>query len=549
MALLCGMQRLRVDFNAMGILPKLPPKQERRLKERRSIKLPDVVSNDLPVLMHELEVHRIELEMQNEELRNAQLALEESRDSYLDLYDFAPVGYLSLDRNGLIEKVNLTGASLLQVERSKLIHRRFNHFIAADNIDFWHLHLSSVSKNKEVLTIVLKLKRGDGTYFQGQLVCGLQQGNYLTKSVNIVLTDITEQFEADEKLRESAVMIASLYNNAPCGYHSVNAGGTFLLINDTELKWLGYSREELIGKKKIADLLTNKSCRNFDQTFNGFLKTGKTRDLEAELVRKDGTILPVMINATAIFDAQGHFVASRSTVYDMTERIKMEQERYANAKRLEQKSHRLVATQEEARRRLSSELHDRTSPNLAAININLNIIASNISSEVPAEIAERLEDTRALIADTTSSIREICADMRPPLLDYAGLVAALESYLHQFSRRTGIEVEFDCTDRSQRGSNETESLLFRIIQEAVTNCAKHAQASTVSVIFSNAESPWSLTITDNGIGFDQSLLGKEQEVGLGVINMREMSEVAGGRFTLESGPGQGTRIVVDQLVQ
>ena len=350
-----------------------------------------------------------------------------------------------------------------------------------------------------------------------------------------------------EKIHQFNDEILDLYENAPCGYHSLDKDGYIQRINKTELRWLGYTRDEILGKLQMLDLLSPASVIVFQQRFRHFKIVGEIHDLEMEMVCKNGSILPVLLNATAVYDPNGKFVTSRTTLYNMSERKKMDQEKYIYVKRLEEMSRHLVAAQEDGRRRLSSELHDRTSPNLAAISLNMNIIASTLSHEQSAEIFERLEDTNALIADTTTSIREICADMRPPLLDYAGLAAALESYLQQFSRRTGIEVIFDCTDRERRHSQELESLLFRIAQEALTNCAKHSRANSVVILLSSGDYPISMIITDDGVGFDPEQLGKEGTIGLGLINMREMAEVAGGRFVLESAPGYGTRIAVENL--
>lgn len=120
--------------------------------------------------------------------------------------------------------------------------------------------------------------------------------------------------------------IEDLYNNAPCGYHSLDQDGVIVRINDTELAWLGYRREELLGKAHITVLLTPRSQTIFRGYFPEFLARGQLRDIELEFVRKDGSILPVMISATAVKDEAGNFVMSRTTVYDMSERIKLEKE-------------------------------------------------------------------------------------------------------------------------------------------------------------------------------------------------------------------------------
>jgi PAS domain S-box-containing protein len=353
--------------------------------------------------------------------------------------------------------------------------------------------------------------------------------------------------DLSRRIAHYADEMADLYEHAPCGYHSLDQAGCFQHINETELKWLGYSWSEVVGKLWLADLLSASSISTYKHVFAILRERGEVHDLELELIRKDRTILPVMISAVAVYDEDGNFLMSRSTVYDMTERKKMDHERIVYLKRLEEASRFLVSSQEEARRRLSSELHDRTSPNLAAININLDIIATELPPNHSSDLAGRLEDTRALIMDTSASIRDICAEMRPPLLDYAGLSAALESYNQQFSRRTGIAVQFDCVYRNERYTLELESLLFRIYQEALTNCTKHAQATLVAVTLINGEDTVSLTIIDNGVGFDPDSLGRNGPVGMGLLNMREMAEISGGSLLIESSYGQGTCIAVKFL--
>ncbi|MDP2795063.1 MAG: CHASE domain-containing protein [Sulfurisoma sp.] len=209
-------------------------------------------------------------------------------------------------------------------------------------------------------------------------------------------------------------------------------------------------------------------------------------------------------------------------------------------------SRHLVAVQEGTRRRLSGELHDRTSPNLAAIGINLDVIAAALPEAEAPDLGARLEDTRALIEDTTASIREICADLRPPVLDYAGLPAALESYAGQFGRRTGIAVRVDCAHGGAKLAPELESALFRIVQEALTNCAKHARATSIGVILRQDDFPVRLTVVDDGSGFDlEQMKEAAYSSGLGIITMRELAEFFGGKFTIESNPGKGTRIDVE----
>lgn len=138
------------------------------------------------------------------------------------------------------------------------------------------------------------------------------------------MQDITERKQIEETLRRSADEIRDLYNHAPCGYHSLDAAGMFVRINDTELEWLGYSRDDVIGKRKFSDLLTPKSVRTFEAEFPQLKAEGSVRDIEFDMIRGDGSTLPVLVSATAVTDAAGNYLMSRSMVYDMTERRRAE---------------------------------------------------------------------------------------------------------------------------------------------------------------------------------------------------------------------------------
>ena len=174
-------------------------------------------------LVHELRVHQIQLEMQNEELKKTQRALEESRDRYVDLYDFAPVGYFTFTRGGRIAEVNLTGAALLGGERQELLNRGFGHFVAPEDLDRWERHLGSVYKSEEKQSCDLALKREDGATFHARLDSirmdlptarlpdGQEQADLSAKQAGVsggtpvvrtAVSDITERKQAEEKIRK-----------------------------------------------------------------------------------------------------------------------------------------------------------------------------------------------------------------------------------------------------------------------------------------------------------------------------------------------------------
>ena len=165
----------------------------------------DVSPDDIRNLIHELQVHQIELEMQNEELRRAQAELEESRHRYYDLYDLAPVGYFGLDRKGLFSEVNLTGADLLGAERRYLIGKQFGRFVAPDYQDTFYFHSKQIfEEGHRKHTCELKLVKRDGTSFYGQLESmAVEDGDGNYNRFRTTVTDITERKIAEEALQEA----------------------------------------------------------------------------------------------------------------------------------------------------------------------------------------------------------------------------------------------------------------------------------------------------------------------------------------------------------
>jgi PAS domain S-box-containing protein len=162
-------------------------------------------------------------------------------------------------------------------------------------------------------------KRLDGRTFPAEVLLTRMErnGQFL---IQATVRDISERKQAEELLRKTSQEIEDLYNHAPCGYHSLDKYGVICRINDTELEWLGYTRDELVGKMKWPDLLTSASQQAFRKDFPRFMERGIVRDFEIELVRKDGTVLVGLVNATAIYDPSGDYMMSRSTVIDITAR-------------------------------------------------------------------------------------------------------------------------------------------------------------------------------------------------------------------------------------
>lgn len=215
-------------------------------------------------------------------------------------------------------------------------------------------------------------------------------------------------------------------------------------------------------------------------------------------------------------------------------------------RRIDELSHHLLTAQEEERRRLALDLHDVVSPNIAAIRILLKVLADHLTKAEFNEPLLHLEDIQGVLFDTEAEFRKICAELRPIQLDYNGLTAAIEGYAQQFSFRTGIAVKISGHESGGRFPLEIETKLFRIVQEALTNSAKHAKPKTVDIQWWQSPDSGVLVIADDGIGFEMDEFGNtNNSPGLGLLTMRERAEFLGGSFAMESEPGRGTRITVE----
>jgi signal transduction histidine kinase len=273
---------------------------------------------------------------------------------------------------------------------------------------------------------------------------------------------------------------------------------------------------------------------------------GWVRDIQIELQKKDGTVLPVLVSATAVRDISGRFVQSRASVFDITQRKLAEEEARRYAQRLRAISRRLVEVQESERRRLAGELHDRVGQNLTALNINLNIMRGQLSPESALKVRARLDDSLKLVEATVETIRNVMAELRPAVLDDYGLAAALRWYAEQFAQRTGVHTTVLGRDPIPRLSPTVEGALFRIAQESLTNVAKYAQARQARLLLETQSQGFCLTIADDGCGFDPAACPPPaNHHGWGLMIMRERAGAVGGRLQVESALGQGTRVVVE----
>jgi PAS domain S-box-containing protein len=271
-------------------------------------------------LIHELRVHQIELEMQAEELRRAHLALEESRDTYLDLYEFAPLGYLTLTDKGLISNVNLTGASLLGEERRDLLNARFSKFVAEPDGDEWHRYFMRVLDREEKQMCTLMLQRGDGTVFPARLEGVRRTGGSDGTRARIAVTDISDIWQI-EALKKSEEKFRRIFETLEDVYYHADMPGNIIDISPSCKKLLGYSPEELTGTPIKNYYLHPEDWKKF---LTDLQKNGSLHDYEVTLKHRDGRPVPVSVNTHTLVDTEGHPAALEGTIRDISRRLEME---------------------------------------------------------------------------------------------------------------------------------------------------------------------------------------------------------------------------------
>lgn len=227
-------------------------------------------------------------------------------------------------------------------------------------------------------------------------------------------------------------------------------------------------------------------------------------------------------------------------------RRRSERELKTSRERLRALTWRLTEVEDKARKDLSRELHDRVGQNLTILGVNLNLLRSLMTDSQPDLVKARIRDSLTVVKQTTKSIRNVMGTLRSPVLDDYGLVAAIEHYGRQYTDRTGIAVQVKGAMDGPRLDPHHENSLFRIVQEALTNVIKHANATEVVITVRHIDGRLRLSIDDNGAGFDEASLAEDEgHRGWGMATMRERALAVGGTFRVRSFPGQGTRVTVE----
>lgn len=289
-----------------------------KLLSAKSEDSPDTPAEDTEKLVHSLKTCQIELETQNEKLRKLHYQLKLECQEWKATFDSISDPISIHDRDFNILNVNRAFAEFFKTSPENIIGKKCYEFVHGSAGPWPNCpHKQALHNRKPAVEEFWEPSLGIHLQISASPI--FDDSNEVVGSVHIA-KDITARKKAEEALAKYAEEIRDLYNNAPVGYHSLDKDGVFIRINDTELSWLGYSREEIIEKKHVSNLLTPTSATVFRGAFPRFKEQGLLKGVEVAMVRKDGSILPVLVDATAVKDADGNFVMSRSTLYDISER-------------------------------------------------------------------------------------------------------------------------------------------------------------------------------------------------------------------------------------
>lgn len=327
-------------------------------------------------------------------------------------------------------------------------------------------------------------------------------------------------------------------------------------VSPSVSKVLGYSQEEY-RRLPFYERVTPDSLHKVMALYALEIEKEKTpgvrpeRSLTVELEsrHKNGSTVWSEVVMRGIRDNEGNLVGLHGVSREITDRKQKEKTLKKQSDKLRDLSAKLSETEETERRRISRELHDQVGQNLATLGLNLNILKSRLPAGYTGAIRKHTEESLMLLEQTTEFIRELMGDLRPPVMDDYGLIAAIRWYGKRFAMQTGIEFTFRGQDDFPRPKALIEMTFYRIFQEAMINAWKHSQAKKVDVSVEIDKNTLRLTVFDNGVGFDLDRLSEiDQDRGWGLTTMAERAELIGGIFSVESHPGQGTRITVEAVL-
>jgi PAS domain S-box-containing protein len=483
-----------------------------------------IENRDGKKLVHELQVHQVEPEMQNDELRRAQEEIEESRRKYSDLYDFSPLAYFTFSQSGEIVEVNLTGASLLGMDRGKLLHRPFSAFVDPEFRSLFRDHRLNVLKSGQGERCELKLTKKDGESFYvflRSIVVPHGQSFRIRSAVG----DITELKKAQEKAETEHAFRIAIENSILSGIAAVDLEGRQSYVNISFCRMVGRSEEELLGKKPPFAYWPPEELDHLNRVFQTIMNAKAPREsIQLRLMRKNGERFEALVLTSALKDHQGKVIGWIGTFGDITHLKGMEKELRQLNTQLEERARQRTAELETVNQQLRKEINERKKieQDLRRAQDELETRVQERTAELAksneelrVEIAERLQVEKMLV-EQSRVLRGFFTSTITPLVfldrDF-NFIRVNEAYAKTCQRNIS---EFEGHNHFEFYPDAENEAIFRKVIET----KKPFQAFAKPFVFPDhpewGETYWDWTLTP--------LLGDRGEVEFLVFSLRDVTE-------------------------
>lgn len=453
--------------------------------------------------------------------------------------------------DGKISFINDTVTRTLGYEIKDLTNRPFMDIIHRDDVQtattaFEYL----LADPHHTANIEVRLQHKHGHYLWFDVL----GKNFLAEpDINGILVstrNITEKHKTRKreerflkKLKDSEKKYRDLFNSNMDGIIKTKLDGTIIEANKSFLQMLGYDSLKEIKFRNFQELTPGKwADMETDKIQNEILARGFADEYEKEYIRKDGRLIPVSIKVWLI--KKNDLPAGMwGIVRDISERWRTDMLMKQNMDQLKMMNRHKLEEREKERKALARTIHDDIGQALTAMTIDLHDLAEkHAEDKQSAEIIERLI---AMQTETINRLHDLSADLRPGILDDLGLVSAIQWYTELFSQRSGIitTLHLDSFDMA----HNTQIALFRIVQEALTNVIRHAQATRVGIHLYSENDIIYLTIEDDGKGIPPEKITRKSSYG--ILGMRERVEMCGGEIHFSSGKGTKICIYVPMITE
>lgn len=454
------------------------------------------------------------------------------------LFNASPLGVLTFDFDGTVQLWNPAMEEILGWTADEAVGRRVP-FVRETDLDEYQSNLERVISGKPIRGMELKRQRKDGSKVILDISAGLlTDPNTNESSIIGIIQDTTDRKRMENALKESELRFRQIAENINEIFYLNDAqtGDNLYISPAYETLW-EQSRESL--KQDSSSFLTAVHPDDLDSVVEGFRRQreGKPIEITHRIMQSDHSIRWIRTRSFPVYDENGELHRTAGIIEDITQRVRDEN-------KLRRLSQRLVTLLDTERARIARELHDQIGQQLTGLSLNLAVVSAQPGQN--GETVRILDDSTEIISNIIERIRHIIANLRPLALDDMGLGAGLRWYCETFTRRTGIPVQLSLPQKNLTFTPSIDNSLYQIAKEALTNIAKHAEATQITLDFEVKQNHLMMTISDNGKGFDiQEVLSNESSGNWGIRIMQErIQTLAGSKLNISSEPGQGTELSI-----